>query len=195
MKPRFFRTGAGFRSWLERNHAAKPELLVGFWKRDSGKPSLTWPESVDQALCFGWIDGVRRRIDDLSYSIRFTPRRPGSIWSNVNRKRMAWLIGQGLVHPSGLAAFERRVKQGVYAYEQHRRRAALPPAMQREFRRHAKAWRWYRAQPPWYRRVSAWCVISAKREETRSRRLARLIADSAAGRKIGPAVPGRTAGG
>lgn len=189
MKPRFFRTPADFRRWLEKHHASKDELLVGFYKRHSGKPSITWPQSVDQALCFGWIDGVRRRVDDLRYSIRFTPRRARSIWSNVNRRRMKELMAEGLVHEAGRAAFARRERQGVYAYEQDRKSAALSPRMIREFRRDKAAWKFFSAQPPWYQRVAAWYVISAKKEETRARRLARLIADSAAKRRIGPAQP------
>jgi uncharacterized protein YdeI (YjbR/CyaY-like superfamily) len=184
MKSRFFKTPAAWRAWLERHHADTKELLVGFYKRDSGKPSITWPESVDQALCFGWIDGVRKRIDDDSYSIRFTPRRATSIWSNVNRKRMKELIAAGLVHQAGLDAFQKRKKQGVYAYEQ-RDTAKLTPAMEKEFRKHAAAWRWFAAEAPWYRRVVSWWVISAKKDDTKARRLARLIADSAAGRRVG----------
>lgn len=184
MKPRFFRSGAEWRRWLERYHGSRDELLVGFWKRGTGKPSLTWPESVDQALCFGWIDGTRRRIDDQRYSIRFTPRRKGSIWSRVNRRRMRELMDQGLAWEAGVAAFQRHNRQNVYAYERPVD-AVLTAAMQREFRKSPAAWRWFSEQPPSYRRQAAWYVISAKQAETRQRRLSRLIAASAARVRLG----------
>jgi uncharacterized protein YdeI (YjbR/CyaY-like superfamily) len=185
VKPTFFATPAAFRRWFEKNAALKSELLVGFHKRGSGTPSITWPESVDQALCFGWIDGVRRRIDDTSYSIRFTPRRPGSIWSTINIARAKELAAAGLMTPAGLAAFQARRddRSAIYAYEQ-RKGAALSPAQQKQFKKNAAAWRFFSAQPPWYRRNATHWVISAKKEETRERRLATLIADSAAGRTI-----------
>jgi len=185
MKPTFFPTPAAFRRWLEKNHEKATELLVGFYKRDSGKPSITWPESVDQALCFGWIDGVRRRIDDVSYSIRFTPRRRGSIWSAINIRRATALTEEGLMSPAGLRAFEARdeKKSAIYSYENRPR--TLPPEAEKAFRANKKAWEYFNAQPPWYRRVATHWVVSAKKEETRARRLATLIADSAAGRRIG----------
>ncbi len=185
MKPIFFATPADFRRWFAKNAAKKAELLVGFHKRGSGKPSITWPESVDQALCFGWIDGVRRRIDDTAYSIRFTPRRAGSIWSTINIARAKELAAAGLMTPAGAAAFEARRddRSAIYAYEQ-RRSAELAPDQEKRFRRNAKAWRFFSAQPPWYRRNTSHWVTSAKKGETRARRLATLIADSAAGRWI-----------
>lgn len=187
MKPTFFATPADLRRWFEKNAARKADLLVGFHKRGSGKPSITWPESVDQALCFGWIDGVRRRIDDTRYSIRFTPRRKGSNWSAINIARAKELAAAGLMTPAGLAAFEARRddRSAIYSYEQ-RQNAALAPEQEKRFRKNAKAWRFFSAQPSWYRRTAAHWVTSAKKEETRERRLATLIADSAAGRAIGP---------
>ncbi|HYC58840.1 MAG TPA: YdeI/OmpD-associated family protein [Thermoanaerobaculia bacterium] len=183
MKPRFFKKPEDFRAWLEKNHDSAKELLVGFWKRDSGKPSITWPESVDEALCFGWIDGIRRRIDDESYTIRFTPRAVKSKWSAVNIKRVAELTELGRMKPAGLAAFEKRdPKSEGYSYE--RREATLDAAMEKRFRANKAAWTFWEAQPPYYRRTLSWWVISAKREETREKRLEQLIAASAEGRRI-----------
>jgi len=183
--PTFFPTPADFRAWLAEHHATVPELLVGFYKKDSGRPSITWPEAVDEALCFGWIDGVRRRIDDASYSIRFTPRRAGSIWSAVNVARVAELTAAGRMEPAGLAAFAARTeaKTAIYAYEQ-RSTAALSPAEEQAFRADAAAWAFFQAQAPSYQRSATWWVISAKQEATRRKRLATLIADSAAGRRL-----------
>jgi uncharacterized protein YdeI (YjbR/CyaY-like superfamily) len=196
MEPTFFATPEAFRAWLEEHHATATELLVGFHKRGTGQPSISWPESVDQALCFGWIDGVRRRIDDERYSIRFTPRRPRSAWSAINVRRVGELAEQGLMHPAGMAAFERRAddRTAIYSYEQ-RRAAKLEPAMEREFKRDERAWAWFEAQPPSYRRTASHWVMSAKKPETRERRLRQLIADSGAGRPIPPLVPRRGSGG
>jgi len=184
MTPRFFATPEQWRDWLERHHATVSELWVGFYKKGSGRPSITWPESVDQALCFGWIDGVRRRLDDDRYVIRFTPRRKGSIWSSVNLARVEELARLGLMHAAGLRAHASRqaARSGVYAYEQ-RKTAELPPALLARFKRHRKAWSYFQAQPSGYRRTAAWWVISAKKEETRHRRLARLIAIRRRGRR------------
>lgn len=181
----FFATPAQFRDWLEKHHASEVELSVGFYKRASGKPSMTWPESVDAALCYGWIDGVRNSIDEVSYRIRFTPRKPASIWSAINVKRVAELRKQGVMRPAGLAAFEARKgdKTGIYAYEQ-RKSAKLSPAHEKQFRANKKAWEFFQAQPPWYRRTAVYRVISAKQEATREKRLAALIRDSAAGLAI-----------
>jgi len=186
MTPTFFATAADFRAWLAANHATTGELLVGFYKVGAGKPSITWPQSVDQALCYGWIDGIRRRIDDESYSIRFTPRRPGSNWSLVNVRRALELSEQGLMTPAGLAAFEARdaVRDEQYSYE--RQSAAFDAAGEAEFRANAAAWAYWEAQPAHYRRGVTHWVTSAKREETRRKRLATLIEDSAAGRWIAP---------
>jgi uncharacterized protein YdeI (YjbR/CyaY-like superfamily) len=186
MDPLFFATPVDWRHWLEKHHDRQKEVLVGFYKKDSGKPSITWPESVDVALCFGWIDGVRRSIDDISYTIRFTPRRPRSIWSRVNSKRVAELIDLGLMHPSGMKAFEARDdrRSGIYAFE--RQHVEFDRKQEAQFRTNKAAWKFFQTQPPWYRRTSANWVVSAKREETRNKRLAILIADSENGRTIGP---------
>jgi len=182
IKTLFFATPADFRAWLESNHAAHTELSVGFYKRDSGKPSITWPESVDAALCYGWIDGVRNSIDAVSYRIRFTPRKPTSTWSAINVKRVAELAKLGLMRPAGIKAFEARKgdKTGIYAYEQ-RKTAQLPRPYEKQFRANKKAWAFFRSQPPWYQRTAAYRVISAKQEATRQKRLAQLIKDSEAG--------------
>ena len=180
VNPTFFASPAAFRAWLAKHHLEADELLVGFHKKDSGRASITWPESVDQALCFGWIDGVRRRMDEVSYTIRFTPRRPRSIWSTVNIQRVAVLTEQGLMSPAGLAAFERRSddKSSIYAYEQ-RHNATLPPPWEKKFRANRKAWAFFRAQAPSYQRVMLYHIVSAKREETRLKRLDALIEISA----------------
>jgi uncharacterized protein YdeI (YjbR/CyaY-like superfamily) len=190
MEPTFFATPAQFRSWLEEHHESETELLVGFYKKASGKPSITWPESVDQALCFGWIDGVRRSLGDEAYTIRFTPRKARSNWSAVNVARMNELAAEGLVHPGGVAAFERRSddRTAIYSYEQ-RKNATMPPEYEQQLRADAAAAEFFDSQPPWYRRTATHWVISAKREATRERRLAQLIEDSASGRRIGPLTP------
>ena len=175
-KPKFFATLNDWRAWLEKNHAGNEELWVGFYKRDSGRPSITWPESVDGALCFGWIDGVRKSIDSASYMIRFTPRKPRSIWSAINIKRVGELQKLGMMHAAGLAAFEKRNgdRSAIYAYEQ-RKTAKLPPKFEKQFRTQTGAWNFFQSQPPWYQRTSTYWVISAKKEETRLKRLATLI--------------------
>ena len=182
--PRFFSTPEGFRAWLHRYHSTATELLVGFYKRDSDRPSMTWPESVDEALCYGWIDGVRRSIDDASYSIRFTPRKHKSIWSNVNIAKVGALIEQGRMAPMGLAAWARRDEErsGVYAFE--RKAAAFDVEMEGVFRRNRKAWSYFESQPPGYRRLAAHYVSSAKRADTRARRLSALIEHSANGERL-----------
>jgi uncharacterized protein YdeI (YjbR/CyaY-like superfamily) len=178
----FFPTPADFRAWLEANHTSERELIVGFHKKGSGRPSITWPESVDQALCFGWIDGIRRGIDAGSYSIRFTPRKPGSNWSAVNVAKVAELERQGLMTEAGRAAFALRTeeKTGIYSFE---RPVALPPELEQRFRANAKAWSFFEAQPPGYRRTQAHLVASAKRPETRHKRLAQLIEASERGER------------
>jgi uncharacterized protein YdeI (YjbR/CyaY-like superfamily) len=187
MDPAYFATADEWRAWLAEHHDTAPELWVGFHKKASGRPSITWPEAVDQALCFGWIDGVRKSVDDGRYAIRFTPRRRNSIWSKINVGRVEELTRRGLMHVAGLAAYQAsaRAKSGVYSYEQ-RKGAKLPEPMERRFKRNPKGWRFFRAQPPGYRRTAAWWVTSAKKEETRQRRLAILIEDSAHGRAIKP---------
>jgi uncharacterized protein YdeI (YjbR/CyaY-like superfamily) len=181
----FFSAPADFRQWLDEHHATETELFVGFYKRESGRPSITWPESVDCALSYGWIDGVRNSIDEISYRIRFTPRKPRSIWSAINVRRVAELTKLGLMRPAGVRAFEARKgeKTGIYAYEQ-RKNAKLPPAYEKQFRGNKTAWAFFQAQPPWYQRTASYRVISAKQEETRRRRLDQLIEASAAGRSI-----------
>ena len=187
MRIEFFKTPAAFRAWLKRHHAEHRILHVGFHKRHTGKPSLTWPQAVKEALCFGWIDGVRHRIDDERYTIRFTPRRPGSTWSAVNLRTVRALIRAQRMSPHGLRVYEERdrKKAGLYSFEQ-RRTIRLAPRHARVFRDHQPAWTWYRAQAPWYQRTAAFYVENARQEETRLRRLASLISNSAAGRKIGP---------
>jgi uncharacterized protein YdeI (YjbR/CyaY-like superfamily) len=186
IKPQFFATPEDFRAWLAENHDTAGELWVGFYKVSTGRPSINWPQSVDEALCVGWIDGIRKRVDDHSYVIRFTPRRPTSIWSAVNIRRMAELIAAGRVLPAGLAAFGRRskAKSGTYSYEQ-RGKAMLDRASKRLFRADAAAWKHFQAQAPGYRQIAVWWVVSAKKEETRQRRLAALIEACARGRRIG----------
>lgn len=185
MKPIFFATPPEWRGWLEKNHADKSEVLVGFHRKASGRPTMTWSEAVDQALCFGWIDGVRRSIDETSYYNRFTPRRPNSNWSAVNIKKVEQLTKQGLMHPAGLAAFERRSKERSTTSSYERANAKLDDSYEKRFRARKGAWIFWESQPPGYRRTATWWVMSAKREETRRRRLANLIEDSANGRRIG----------
>jgi uncharacterized protein YdeI (YjbR/CyaY-like superfamily) len=183
--PVFFADPEEFRRWLEEHHATVTVLWVGFHRRATGRPSLTWTESVDEALSFGWIDGVRKQLDATRYAIRFTPRRADSTWSAVNTQRMAELIAAGRVAPAGLAAFERRraVARGLSSREE-RERAAFPPELERRFRAVPGAWRWFQAQPPWYRRATTHWVASARRAETRRKRLETLLACSAAGEPI-----------
>ena len=181
--PTYFETEADFRRWLEASHMTAPELLVGFWKKGSGKPSIDWPQARDQALCFGWIDGVRRSMGEESYTIRFTPRRKGSIWSNVNVARYEALTQAGLMTADGVRAYEEnKGRQGVYAYETALKE--LSPAETKQFRGNKAAWADWEKRPAGYRRVVLHWIASAKKPETRARRLATLIEDSAAGRKV-----------
>lgn len=184
MKPTFFRTATEFRKWLTRHHATERELLVGFHKKDSGEPSISWPESVDEALCFGWIDGVRKRLDDRRYTIRFSPRRPGSIWSKVNMARAEEMIRQKRMRPTGLTAYKarRENKSGIYSYEQRRPRLEEP--YNQLLRKHKVAWDFFQAQPASYRKAISWWILSAKREETRLRRLEKLKVFSAKGERV-----------
>ena len=186
MKIVFFKAPAEFRAWLRRHHAEQRILHVGFHKRHTGTPSLTWPQAVEEALCYGWIDGVRHRIDNERYTIRFTPRRLGSTWSAVNLRTVRALIRGKRMSPHGLRVYEGRdrKKAGLYSFEQ-RRTIRLAPRHARVFRENRSAWSWYRAQAPWYQRTAAFYVESARQEETRLRRLANLIESSAAGRMIG----------
>lgn len=192
----YFATPQEFRAWLERHGETRDELLVGYHRKVTGRPSLTWEESVDEALCFGWIDGIRRRVDDGRYSIRFTPRRPGSMWSARNLERVRILTGEGRMRPAGIRAFEGRRddRSAIYSYEQ-RREARLARGFEARFRRDRDAWAYFSARPPSYRAAAIHWVMSAKREETRERRLAILVEDSAAGRPIKPLTPrARTSG-
>ena len=184
MKPTFFESKDKFRKWLEKNHDKASELLVGFYKKGSGKPSITWQESVDQALCFGWIDGVRKRIDAVSYTIRFSPRRATSIWSAININRATELKELGLMHAAGHAAFERRKddKSRIYSYENAPK--AFAPADEKKFRANKKAWKFFNEQAPSSRRVVVYWIVSAKKRETHDTRLAKLIDASAKGRRL-----------
>src|SRR5215470_2050751 len=172
MEIHYFASPAEFRAWLEANFDTAKEVQVGYWKKGTGRPSLTWPESVDEALCFGWIDGLRKRVDGDRYKIRFTPRRPGSIWSAVNVRRVAELTKQKRMRAAGSRAFKARLeaKTAVYSFEQ-RETAKLPPDYAKKFKANEEAWRFFTSQAPSYQRVAAWFVISAKQEATRSRRL------------------------
>ncbi len=181
----FFADSAAFRTWLEEHHARKTELIVGFYKKSAKRSGLTYAEAVDEALCFGWIDGIVRRLDDERYCHRFSPRKTGSIWSNVNVRHMARLESAGKVHPSGRAAFTARsaAKTGIYAFEA-KAPAKFPSALEKRFRANRAAWTFFNAQPPGYRRLLTFWVATAKQAATRERRLDRLIAASAAGRRL-----------
>jgi uncharacterized protein YdeI (YjbR/CyaY-like superfamily) len=180
----FFRSPKDFRRWLAANHAKAPELWVGFYKKHSGQPSITWPESVDEALCVGWIDGVRKRLDESRYVIRFTPRKPTSIWSAINIKRVEELAAAGRVRPRGQAAFAKRSekKSAIYSYEQRTAELAEPYASMLKHNQRAREF--FEAQAPSYRKVATWWVNSAKREETRLKRLRQLVEFSAGGRRV-----------
>jgi uncharacterized protein YdeI (YjbR/CyaY-like superfamily) len=175
--PTFFATPAAFRAWLRKHHTTEKELIVGFYKKASGKPSMTWPEAVDEALCYGWIDGVRRKHGEDAYTNRFTPRRPTSNWSAVNIAKVSELTRQKRMQPAGLAAFARRQehKSRVYTYE-NRHEAAFEPSHEKRFRANRKAWAFFATQPPSYRKLMIVWIESAKQEETRLRRLDGLIA-------------------
>jgi uncharacterized protein YdeI (YjbR/CyaY-like superfamily) len=183
--PTFFASAAEFRQWLERQHAAAREILLGFHRKSAGRPGLSYAEALEEALCFGWIDGVRKNRDATSYTIRFTPRKAGSIWSNVNVAHVARLTELGRMRPAGLAAFAARsaAKTGVYSFEAKQPKA-FSPAFAKRFRADAAAWAAFCRQPAWYRRKATWWVMSAKQSATRERRLERLIAAMAAGRQI-----------
>ena len=189
MKPKFFSSHAQFRKWLEQNHDKASELLVGFHKKSSGKKSITYPEALDEALCFGWIDGVRRSLDETSYTNRFSPRKPKSNWSLVNVRHVERLIKEGRMHPAGLEAFERRDEKrtGVYSFENAPRQ--LDPAYEKIFRRNKEAWKFFEAHAPYAKKVCIFWVMSAKKEETRLRRLQHLIDKTAKGERVGVLEP------
>jgi uncharacterized protein YdeI (YjbR/CyaY-like superfamily) len=184
MKIKYFKSANDFRRWLEKNYATAPELWVGYHKKSSKQPSMTWSESVDEALCFGWIDGIRKSVDDLRYTIRFTPRRPGSIWSAVNIKRAQALTDKGLMKPPGKAAFDARkeYRSGIYSYEQ--RSTNLDGPYEKKLKQDKAAWNFFYAQPPSYRKAIGWWIVSAKQEETRLKRLQKLIEESANGKRL-----------
>jgi len=186
MKPIFFPKQSDFRKWLEKNHEKEKELLVGFYKKDSGRPSITWPESVDEALCFGWIDGIRRSIDEISYSIRFTPRNPKSNWSAINIKKVENLSKLGLMKPAGIAAFEKldQNKSKIYSFEQ--RDIKFDKKFETIFKQNRTAWKYFSSQVPSYQKLVIRWVMSAKQEVTRLRRLNILISDSSNEQKIAP---------
>ena len=185
--PIFFKSPADYRAWLEKNHESAKELWIGFYRKSTGKPSLTWEQTVDESLCFGWIDGIRKSIDDESFKQRVTPRRRTSVWSQINIRKIGELSKAGRMRPAGLAVFEQRDSTKTYSYETF----AAPLGRDREkvFRANKKAWEFWQAQPPGYKRIASWYVVSAKQEATRQRRLERLIVDSAAGRRIGMLEP------
>lgn len=185
MEPVFFPKQADFRKWLIKHHTTAKELIVGFYKTGSKKPSITWPESVDEALCFGWIDGIRRSIDEESYCIRFTPRKPTSIWSAINIKKVEVLTKNGLMQPPGIAAFEKRTesKSKIYAYE-NQENTQLREEFIKKFKANKKAWSNFNAFPPSYRKTAIHLVMTAKQEATKLNRLNELIEASASGKKI-----------
>ncbi len=187
MKPTFFPTPAAFRAWLKKHHKTANELIVGYYRKDSGKPSITWQESVDEALCFGWIDGVRHSHPPDAYSNRFTPRRPGSNWSAINITRVAELTKLKRMTPAGLAAFAKRTeaKSRVYTYEQ-KDRFVLDKGLEKKFKANEKAWDFFQRQPPYYRKVMTGWLNMAKAEETRLRRLDKLMAACESGRRMVP---------
>jgi uncharacterized protein YdeI (YjbR/CyaY-like superfamily) len=184
-KPTFFPTPPDFHAWLEAHHDKFHELLVGFYKKSSGRRSITWQESVDVALCFGWIDGIRKGINETSYTIRFTPRRPTSTWSSINIKRVRELTKKGLMHPAGLRVFAARSakKSGIYSYEQ-RKSARFTREQEKQFRENKSAWEFFRSQAPSYQTLTTWWIISAKKEETRLKRLSLLIDHSQHRRRL-----------
>jgi uncharacterized protein YdeI (YjbR/CyaY-like superfamily) len=185
MEPHFFENQANFRKWLDKNHNKETELLVGYYKKGSGKPSMTWPESVDQALCYGWIDGVMKSLGNDSYARRFTPRKQASIWSAVNIKKMEDLLEKKLVKPAGLAAYEKRRESHskIYAYEQENPEA-LPAAMEKEFKANAPAWEFFMKQAPWYRRTMIYRITSAKQDKTKQARFEKLVNASTEGKRL-----------
>lgn len=180
----YFASAAKLRAWFANSHATARELWVGFYKKDSGTPSITYPEALDEALCVGWIDGVRKRVDDDRYVIRFTPRKPGSYWSAVNTRKAEALLRQGRMTPAGRAVFAVRDATRTQKYSFEREAATWPPAFERAFRKNRPAWDFFQARSPSYRRMATWFVVSAKKDETRLKRLATLIAASARGRRL-----------
>lgn len=189
--PRFFKSGAQFRAWLEKHHAQTGELLLGFYKTSSDKGGITYKEALDEALCYGWIDGVRTNFDAVSYTIRFTPRKSKSHWSLINIKRAAELKAAGLMHAAGLTNYEKRDESKTINYSYQLSAATLGPAYEKKFKANKNAWTFFTSQAPSYQRHAKFWVTTAKQEETRDRRLEILIADSAAGRRLAAATPGK----
>ena len=183
--PRFFRTPAAFRRWLEKHHASAGEVWVGFWKKDSGKGGMVYPQALDEALCFGWIDGLVRGRDADCYMQRFTPRRPRSTWSAVNLRKVEALKAAGRMAPAGLEAVEKRDPKRANLYSNENRHVVLSAAYQKRFKANRAAWKFFEAQPPGYRRLAAFRVMSAKKEETRERRFSQLVAGSQRGERVG----------
>ncbi|MEO6844962.1 MAG: YdeI/OmpD-associated family protein [Ginsengibacter sp.] len=184
LQPTFFSNSKDFRKWFEKNHDKAKELSVGFYKVTSGKKSITWSESVDEAICFGWIDGVRKSIDVESYRIRFTPRKPTSIWSAINIKKVEELSKKGLIHPQGLAAFSKRLekKSAIYSYEKEPE--TLSPGFLKKLKANKKAWTFFQTMAPSYQRTCAHWIMTARQEATKMKRLEELINDSVMERKI-----------
>lgn len=184
MTIKYFAAPDDFRAWLAQHHADVVELWVGYYKKETGEPSVTWPETVEEALCFGWVDGIRKNVDERRFSIRFTPRKPGSVWSAININKAKELIKQRRMQPSGLAAFEARKenRSGIYSYEQ--RQAVLDGAYGKKLKAHKAAWVYFQAQPASYRKAVCWWVMTAKKEETRLKRLGQLIELSTKGERI-----------
>ena len=189
MQPKFFTSPDKFRAWLERNHDGATELLIGFHKKSSGKKSVTYAEALDEALCFGWIDGVRKNLNETSYTIRFTPRKPTSIWSNINVKHVERLQKDGRMHRAGTEAYERRAPErtGIYSFENAPRK--LPTEYEKTFRQNKAAWKFFQEQPAGYKRQMIFRTVSAKKEETRLRRLKQLIESSEKGERMGILKP------
>jgi uncharacterized protein YdeI (YjbR/CyaY-like superfamily) len=185
IRPKHFATAKAFGAWLDTHHASADELWVGFWKKGSGKPSIDWPQAVREALRVGWIDGIRKSLGEEAYVIRFLPRRAGSAWSAINIGIAQELVAQGRMTPAGLRAFEDRHTHPGSGYSIRARTGALPAALETQLSAHKAAWSFWQAQPPGYRRAAVHWVTSAKRDETQARRMAQLIADSAAGRRLG----------
>ena len=181
---KFFKKRSDFRKWLDKNHAAKDEIIVGFYRVGLGIQGMRWEEAVEEALCYGWIDGVRRKIDEESYSNRFTPRRVGSNWSAINIAKVEEMTAKGLMMPAGIAAYEKRLehRSGIYSYENDP--STLAPVYEKEFKKNKAAWKFFTSQAPWYQRLMIHRIMSAKREETRMSRLQKIIETSAEGKRI-----------
>ncbi|WP_246606026.1 YdeI/OmpD-associated family protein [Paractinoplanes toevensis] len=189
MEAQFFDTADDLRAWFEQHHESALELFVGYWKKGSGRAGVSHPEAIEQALCFGWIDSIARRIDEASYRVRFTPRRKGSVWSEVNVAKIAELTERGLMRPAGTRAFDSRKIDAAPAYSYEQGGAELDLEQIARFKTQKAAWEWFEGQSAYYRRAASHWVISAKRPETRERRLSQLIADSGAGRRVPPLAP------